>query len=462
MIASKMGPFWPGLIATFLASMVTLTSTTRSNGDCESEDDHFYLIKHRNKRNSDGQSQYEKHICAKGDAICIPSNYSKFDLPDESLTTVNVGIDIKDIPKIDDKEFSITLNAFFVVRWTDTRMIIDQDKMDSLFKSGENADAWIPVDVSFIKEFWLPDAEILNLKEFKTLDVLSKLEGLWLNRNFEIMYAVATRITFICPMTFNSFPLDVQVCRFQVGSFNYDTSKMVFLDEFIADEKQIRSVLDYFIEINKLPPSYSYYVALTGNYSVAGFELTLRRKVSHYIITYYLPSGMFVIVSWISFLVPPEIVPGRMTLLVTVFLVLVNIFNTITTNIPKAEGLTAIEAWVIVCVLFVFGALIEYAGLLLKIKISTTRGTPRLPKKSPSGNREGGAGLALNGNLEDRKATIRNLTRKKQREDMSHARLDILFLLLFPLFFLIFNVIYWVSFLYVGQPCHSVDCNESE
>ena len=77
---------------------------------------------------------------------------------------------------------------------------------------------------------------------------------------------------------------------------------------------------------------------ISGNYSVAGFELTLRRKVSHYIITYYLPSGMFVIVSWISFLVPADIVPGRMTLLVTVFLVLVNIFNTITTNIPKAEG----------------------------------------------------------------------------------------------------------------------------
>ena len=47
-----------------------------------------------------------------------------------------------------------------------------------------------------------------------------------------------------------------------------------------------------------------------------------------------------------------------MTLLITIFLVLVNIFNTITTNIPKAEGLTAIEAWVIGCVLFVFGALI--------------------------------------------------------------------------------------------------------
>ena len=49
--------------------------------------------------------------------------------------------------------------------------------MEQIFKKGEDPNSWIPVDVSFIKEFWLPDAEILNLKEFKTLDVLSKLEG---------------------------------------------------------------------------------------------------------------------------------------------------------------------------------------------------------------------------------------------------------------------------------------------
>ena len=97
----------------------------------------------------------------------------------------------------------------------------------------------------------------------------------------------------------------------QVGSFNYDNTKMVFVDEFIAPHSQIRSVLDYSILIKKLPLSEQNYEALTGNYSVAGFELTLRRKISHYIITCYLPSGMFVLVSWISFLIPPDIVPGR-------------------------------------------------------------------------------------------------------------------------------------------------------
>ena len=43
-------------------------------------------------------------------------------------------------------------------------------------------------------------------------------------------------------------------------------------------------------------------------------------------------------VSWISFIVPPDVIPGRLTLLITLFLVLVNIFNGVTTNTPKAEG----------------------------------------------------------------------------------------------------------------------------
>ena len=140
----------------------------------------------------------------------------------------------------------------------------------------------------------------------------------------------------------------------------------------------------------------------------------------------------------------------------TVFLVLVNIFNTITTNIPKAEGLTAIEAWVIVCVLFVFGALIEYAGLLLKMKLATTRRS-NCGGGGGGGSSNGGGGgkgcsrensIVLNGNMADEKKILRGISRRRQREDMSHARLDILFLLLFPLFFLMFNLIYWLSFLY--------------
>ena len=90
----------------------------------------------------------------------------------------------------------------------------------------------------------------------------------------------------------------------------------------------------------------------------------LNSNIFRYLYIYYLPSGLFVVVSWVSFLIPPEVVPGRMALLVTLFLVLINIFNTITNVSPNVEGMTAISAWMIACMFFVFGALLAYATIL--------------------------------------------------------------------------------------------------
>ena len=56
--------------------------------------------------------------------------------------------------------------------------------------------------------------------------------------------------------------------------------------------------------------------------------MTMTRRMSHYMITYYLPSSLFVVVSWTSFLIPSEDIQGRMALLVTLFLVLVSIAAT--------------------------------------------------------------------------------------------------------------------------------------
>ena len=72
-------------------------------------------------------------------------------------------------------------------------------------------------------------------------------------------------------------------------------------------------VLDYGIEIKELRHEDRIFVGGSlGNYSLAGFEMILSRHVSHYIINYYLPSGLFVVVSWISFLVPADVIPGKL------------------------------------------------------------------------------------------------------------------------------------------------------
>ena len=57
-----------------------------------------------------------------------------------------------------------------------------------------------------------------------------------------------------------------------------------------------------------------------------GFNITLKRKISAYLYTYYLPCLAIVVVSQVSFILPLSSIPGRIGLVVTQFLTLTQIF----------------------------------------------------------------------------------------------------------------------------------------
>ena len=309
---------------------------------------------------------------------CLPDEYSKFDFP--SNNEITISIEISEVVNINEKDFSITFACYLNVQWEENRLRLSSEFGKEQAGPGINAtmnpNIYVPINLELIKDIWLPNIFIYNLKTYKEITVLDKLAGLWISADKNILYSQATHITFICPMRFDNFPMDTQVCKFQVGSYSYNDNVMRFRTEKTGYLSPTGNSLelDYDIKIGELKPEDTFYSAASlGNFSLAGFEMVLHRHVSGYIITFYLPSGLFVIVSWISFLIPFDVIPGRMTLLVTLFLVLVNIFNAITTNSPKAEGLTAIEVWMLVCILFVFGALVEYAFILFHKQRSTTK-----------------------------------------------------------------------------------------
>merc|ERR1719361_1449958 len=105
----------------------------------------------------------------------------------------------------------------------------------------------------------------------------------------------------------------------------------------------------------------------SSNYSAYGFEILLSRSLGPFILSVYLPSAMFVMMSWVSFFVPPDIVPARIVLLVTLCLVLINMFNSTTTRIPVSNAVTAMEVWLLACMLLVFLSLVQYAVILRRI-----------------------------------------------------------------------------------------------
>ena len=56
----------------------------------------------------------------------------------------------------------------------------------------------VPMNLEFIKDLWVPNIFIYNLKTYKVIDVLSKLAGLWIDTDKNVLYSQATHITFIC------------------------------------------------------------------------------------------------------------------------------------------------------------------------------------------------------------------------------------------------------------------------
>ena len=304
------------------------------------------------------------------ESVCLPSHYSRYELPNPvGINPIQVEILIENVLEIDDEESSITFWCYFNVNWPDKRIVLKDNFGEEQLKNfppntnktmNSHIIERVPNDLT--QDLWFPKVMIYNMKSYKTLNVLRKLDGLWIRADYVVSYSEAALITTICSMQYDKFPLDTQRCKLYVGSFDHNDSKMTFkIVTAKFNNKESNSIpLEYEIEINKLSEKESLLIHKgLGNFSRAGFELKLRRYKSAYIMNYYIPSGICVILSWISFWIPIEKLTGRMALLAFLFLVLVNILSCATTNRPKAKCLTAIETWMLTCLLFVFGVFIE-------------------------------------------------------------------------------------------------------
>ena len=127
----------------------------------------------------------------------------------EGVNEIYVSIDIDEVLRINDKDYSITFATYFNVEWTEHRLFVDpelevwiwlKNKYSilnySVFQAQYNKSSpfMSPMNLEFVKDLWLPNIFIYNLKTYKVIDVLSKLAGLWIDTNKFILYSQATHI----------------------------------------------------------------------------------------------------------------------------------------------------------------------------------------------------------------------------------------------------------------------------
>eukprot|EP00090_Calanus_glacialis_P009961 TRINITY_DN18345_c0_g1_i1.p1 TRINITY_DN18345_c0_g1~~TRINITY_DN18345_c0_g1_i1.p1 ORF type:complete len:466 (-),score=107.54 TRINITY_DN18345_c0_g1_i1:448-1845(-) len=403
--------------------------------------------------------------------FCLPNSYRKDVLPptDGHPLPVFFKLPVSEISEIDDHKSIVTIRLSYKLQWPEQRMVVNQSadwgKEDEINISPDN-----------IEHIWTPDVIIHDLVSFNKPEILNQVGALEIFKNKKVYYKVRSDITIVCKaMEFGQFPLDKHKCYLMLTSFGYDSLHMTLAGKF-SYQKENQRTLSFNVEINKLPKYKTVFTGSSSNYSVYGFEIRLSRSLGPFILSIYLPSAMFVMMSWVSFFVPPDIVPARIVLLVTLCLVLINMFNFTTARIPVSNAVTAMEVWLLACMLLVFLSLVEYTVILRKI-VNHNRALERYKKDV---SRQKSAEL-LNGQqsstafllqVEDRGGETqtqvtellpkecRKRCKKPKTKPKSQNRVEAnlnLFKLnldrgatyLFPFLFLLFNCCYWTVYLVI-------------
>ncbi|XP_046681545.1 glycine receptor subunit beta-type 4-like [Homalodisca vitripennis] len=304
----------------------------------------------------------------------------------EKNMTVAISLFINRVSAVDESKEEISLEVFLQVYWTDRRI-----------RMADNLSGVDHLELTWGKEndFWVPDLYIRQLREMKVLSLFQDMTSVRLYRNQTMRVSMGATVIIKCDMDFVLYPLDVQECAVDFSSCLFGKTTLPSASPATSvtatdspstscpSSRRNKTHNVYYGEVlHAIKDSYQFgfsvstsdyfhgpfFVDSAGNHSTARMKITMSREIRSHLLETYLPSSLFVIMSWGGFCVIPEVVPGRMVLLVTTLLSLVTMFDTVRNNSPSALELKCIEVWLISCTLFVFFALLEYFIVLFGIR----------------------------------------------------------------------------------------------
>ncbi|XP_024937832.1 gamma-aminobutyric acid receptor subunit beta isoform X12 [Cephus cinctus] len=235
-------------------------------------------------------------------------SYDKRVRPNYGGPPVEVGVTmyVLSISSLSEVKMDFTLDFYFRQFWTDPRLA---------FKQRQGVET-LSVGSEFIKNIWVPDTFFVNEKQSYFHIATTSNEFIRIHHSGSITRSIRLTITASCPMNLQYFPMDRQLCRIEIESWNY---------------------------------------------SRLACEIQFVRSMGYYLIQIYIPSGLIVIISWVSFWLNRNATPARVALGVTTVLTMTTLMSSTNAALPKISYVKSIDVYLGTCFVMVFASLLEYA-----------------------------------------------------------------------------------------------------
>ncbi|XP_046887460.1 gamma-aminobutyric acid receptor subunit gamma-3-like [Hypomesus transpacificus] len=378
-------------------------------------------------------------------------------------TVIDVDIYVNSIGPVSSIDMEYQIDIIFSQSWIDTRL-----RYNSSTKI-------LTLNSNMVGLIWVPDTIFRNAKNADSHWITTPNQLLRIWNDGKILYTLRLTINAECQLQLHNFPMDEHSCPLVFSSYGYPRDEMIYKwrknSVSTSDQKSWRL---YQFDFMGLRNSTSLLKTTAGDYVVMTVYFDLSRRMGYFTIQTYIPCILTVVLSWVSFWIKSDATPARTALGITSVLTMTTLSTVARTSLPRVSYVTAMDLFVTVCFLFVFAAMIEYATLNYYSYIVRKPASAK-PQRLAYSVLDVGLSptsvMTLNNSLywqqfEDACVydcldgkdcqsffccyeECRGGGWRRGRIHIDIQELDAYSRVFFPTSFLLFNIVYWVSYLYL-------------
>ncbi|KAH7646663.1 gamma-aminobutyric acid receptor subunit beta-like [Dermatophagoides farinae] len=264
---------------------------------------------------------------------------------------IGMDLTIASFDSISEVNMDYTLTLYLHQYWRDERLVFGPNDNVELTLSGD-----------FSERIWVPDTFFANDKNSFLHEVTEKNKMVRLKSDGSVSYGMRFTTTLACMMDLHYYPLDSQNCTVEIESYGYTVSDVVMYWTDTPVNGVEDAKLHQFTIVGYETTDRKESLA-TGTYQRLSLLFSLKRNIGYFIFQTYLPSILIVMLSWVSFWINHEATSARVALGITTVLTMTTISTGVRSSLPRISYVKAIDIYLVMCFVFVFAALLEYAAV---------------------------------------------------------------------------------------------------
>ncbi|XP_028398238.1 gamma-aminobutyric acid receptor subunit beta-like [Dendronephthya gigantea] len=307
----------------------------------------FYSNAANNKRALPKEESWRK--CRTKDLLAfLRKDYDNHVAPGQPLE-LNVELVIESFDDIKESSMEFSLYVYLVQRWTDSRL-------KNVVKTPT------VVTGKDINLFWIPDTYCVNARQSDLMMTDEHTHSMIkLDELGRLTYSRGAYLKTSCLMDLRDFPMDHQKCSVHFSSYGYSVKSVLYTwnDEgkVSTSSTLIRELAQFVLSTSS--SSTRNVIYYSGNFTVLTATFEFKRRVGYYLLQVYLPCAILVMLSWIAFWMDKCDTGNRLTVGVTTILTIMFLLSYGNSSVPKMSYVKAMDIYLLSSFAFIFFSLIE-------------------------------------------------------------------------------------------------------